>query len=460
MTNTTKENKSQYLLLYTLLNQDTKIAIPPYQRAYEWTRKNMAALLDDLDEAVTNAKLFGGAEYRYRLGSIILEDTHGPLYVVDGQQRLTSITLLYYYLHTEGRKRAEINPLPKIFENASNSLSARDFLEKSLGVGDATEAADNEAIEENYKEIRAHYAAAGKEHIRGLSDLLQNNVEVVVLCVHQIKEAFQLFDSQNARGKNLYGHHILKAHHLRAMGEDEFRIEYAVEKWEKHADKDIKYLFEQYLYPIFKWSHQEKVEKDFSADDIDIYKGIPANTTYPFGQRVLKSMPVFQLTQPVAAGNDFFEMVNYYLTLCKHIEKIADDFLRQTSILTTITTKRKKPKNILILRDNSFYLRMLFQRALLLYYDRFNELSDRAKTKLALWAFTPRVKYKSLQWKTVQNYAIEPGRAFFAAIARAQKPSEVLNWKVTLPDDPKDNTDANDKELFKILKKWNGEEGV
>src|SRR5437867_3357636 len=67
--------------------------IPPYQRPYAWGEDETRELLDDLIEAMDNKGVSGGV---YFLGSIVLiklpSDAQSK--VVDGQQRLTTLTIL------------------------------------------------------------------------------------------------------------------------------------------------------------------------------------------------------------------------------------------------------------------------------------------------------------------------------------------------------------------------------
>ena len=67
-----------------------KLQIPGYQRDYAWTRENVNDLFSDIEEAIQ----LGGSHY---LGTFILarESLANSLYeVVDGQQRLTTLTML------------------------------------------------------------------------------------------------------------------------------------------------------------------------------------------------------------------------------------------------------------------------------------------------------------------------------------------------------------------------------
>ena len=65
------------------------LVIPSYQRDYAWRERNVDDLFDDVDEALE----VGGGHY---LGTFILsqQDKTSPVYVVDGQQRLTTLTML------------------------------------------------------------------------------------------------------------------------------------------------------------------------------------------------------------------------------------------------------------------------------------------------------------------------------------------------------------------------------
>jgi len=74
--------------------------IPNYQRPYKWTDKNIADLLDDIDNSLTDAKRY--AHFKYRIGTIILHKDSDKMpekyNIVDGQQRIISLVLLTHYL--------------------------------------------------------------------------------------------------------------------------------------------------------------------------------------------------------------------------------------------------------------------------------------------------------------------------------------------------------------------------
>lgn len=77
---------------------DIQFVIPVYQRNYDWTEKHCKVLLNDIIEAGKNKK-------EHFIGSIVYVNDNKPatsvkeLIVVDGQQRLTTITLIYLRLY-------------------------------------------------------------------------------------------------------------------------------------------------------------------------------------------------------------------------------------------------------------------------------------------------------------------------------------------------------------------------
>ena len=82
-----------------------KYSVDYYQREYAWTQANVIELLGDLsgrfldnwDETHEREDTLG---YRpYFLGPIVTNNRGSTLYLVDGQQRLTTLTLMLIYLH-------------------------------------------------------------------------------------------------------------------------------------------------------------------------------------------------------------------------------------------------------------------------------------------------------------------------------------------------------------------------
>lgn len=103
--------KASEAKLLNLLKKSPQFIIPIYQRTYSWTAKECAQLLDDIIRSGGNAAVPG-----HFLGSVVYIEQglnqatiQSPLLVIDGQQRLTTVSLL---LEALARQVGEREPVP------------------------------------------------------------------------------------------------------------------------------------------------------------------------------------------------------------------------------------------------------------------------------------------------------------------------------------------------------------
>ena len=290
--------------------------IPPYQRPYKWHKKHILQLLDDLYENIYIGKR------TYRVGTLIIHDENGTHNIVDGQQRLTTLSLILYYL---GEK-------DKLLQNQeySNEISKNNLIY-------------------NYGQIKQWFGAKRLEiNEEMFLNELKDKCEFVVITVYRQDEAFQLFDTQNSRGKELYPHDLLKAFHLREMDKDGYtnkEIEQYVIKWEDYLlDKDNPLLdiLNNHLYRIRKWVKGES-KYSFYKSDLNEFKGISLykKTKYNYEQplRILdktissishnfgitQTYP-FQIDMRIINGRNFFDYVFHYIELKKQLLKGNEEF--------------------------------------------------------------------------------------------------------------------------------------
>ena len=398
--------------------------IPNYQRAYKWTSRNIVALVNDIGDAIADFKQF--ENFKYRIGTIILhhrKDKDQDVYdIVDGQQRIISLILLLKLLD------------PKF----DCSILGKRFVDKITQAN----------IHGNYwlfKEIFSSKKETDKEEYK---KSFENILEVVVISVTKVTEAFQLFDSQNTRGKGLDPQDLLKAYHLREMKNYPHKMELAVTKWEAHDTKEIRSLFVDYLYPIWNWSRGFK-SKTFTEKEIDTYKGITEDKGYTYAKRVGKAMPYFQISEPFLAGSDFFTMVDHYLLLLKVIKKKMSQS-RFKDILASKT------------RNVGFdYALNLFYCALLCYYDKYHNFDDLALQKLFTWAFMLRIDMEHLGYDSVNKYAVgeENGRytnkiAVFSRISISRLHTDISGISVKTEKPKSESSKWN--ELYRGLIAING----
>lgn len=406
-----------------------ELDIPDYQRPYKWSVQNVEDLLNDITNAISDSERFR-AGYKYRIGTIIVHKNEKDIYdVVDGQQRIISLTLLKQYLEP----------------GFSCSILNKDFTNKVT----------QRNIHANYMFIREWFSLKSEETKQAFIKALNDVLEVVLILVEKVSEAFQLFDSQNARGKALDPHDLLKAYHLREMKKYPYEMEHAVTKWEAKDTTQIRELFDLYLFPIWNWSRGIK-SRSFTAKEIDTYKGIGEASVYTYARRASKAMPYFQITEPFIAGNDFFEMVDHYMYLLRDVK---------TEIATNPSFE--SIETILEEKNNSTgfrYTKNLFYCALLCYYDKFHNFDEMSVKKLFTWAFMVRVDMENLGFDSINKYAVGDASnsrytnaiPMFAKISFARLHNEISGLQIKVKregDAPQSN---NWNWLYQKLKEING----
>ena len=419
--------------------------IPDYQRPYKWSIQNIQDLLTDITNAIEDAERYR-SKFKYRVGTIILhEKTNGCFDIVDGQQRTISLVLLKQYLEPD----------------FSCSILEKDFTNKITQTN----------IHNNYLFIWEWFSLKSEETKTAFINALNDILEVVVISVKKVSEAFQLFDSQNTRGKELDPHDLLKAYHLREMKQYPYEMEHAVTKWEAKDTTQIRELFDMYLFPIWNWSRGMK-SRNFTAKEIDTYKGIAETSTYTYARRASKAMPYFQITEPFIAGNDFFEMVDHYLYLLGDIKSEICNNPKFKEIKLVICGGKDvaTPKEMDQLKFGSAgfaYAKNLFYCALLCYYDKFHNFDEMAVKKLFSWAFMVRVDMENLGFDSINKYAIgeDNGRytnviPMFSKISFARMHQEISGLPIKVKresDAPSSDKWAN---LYDAIKSINGYGGV
>jgi len=448
------EPEAKIIKVKDLLNNDFQI--PVYQRPYKWKEKNVNQLIDDI---LLHKKEDKSA---YRLGTLVIHNDNGKLNIVDGQQRTITLTLISYAIIQERK-----DLLKKIFINDNES---ENYFPKPLNLtftSDITKA----YIQNNYKEIKRRIIKFDEETI----SFFFNRCELVQVILYNISEAFQFFDSQNARGKDLEPHDLLKAFHLREMNNlsTEEEQKKTVEKWETMATdkRRLKELFGLYLYRVRNWSNGYSA-KYFTKNDVDVFKGISPEIKedYPYAKifrianyyteeynnSVHKKINQnefdypFQIDQTIINGKRFFEMIAYYDKMINDIKSIKDD----EKILETINSYDGR------FRKGDAYIRNLFNCGLLYYKDKFGDKDlPKAIEKIFIWAYSLRLKLTRVGLDSIDNYALGIDHAplqLFKTIKDAIHPNDILNIKLsTLKETFKENM-SNKKtekieELFKEM---------
>ncbi len=227
------------LSLSKLFSSDYEFHIPPYQRPYAWTDKQVEQLFDDLHEfyLTTPKNSNGCVSEPYFLGSIILiKRKDGNIYdVVDGQQRLTTLTILIASLisvfSSDDNKKEYIEYL-KQPEKRSQSLAEKvrlflrqqeqDFFGKyiqsvqieqlnNVNVNNETEA--TRLIKENALQLthKIKNAFHTEQEREDFGRFLMSYCYLVVVSTTNEDSAFRIFSVMNDRGLDLLPTDVLKS---------------------------------------------------------------------------------------------------------------------------------------------------------------------------------------------------------------------------------------------------------
>lgn len=419
------------------------LSIPIYQRPYKWTARNAIQLLDDIIEAMNKNK------ESYRVGTLILHraSSQGSYDIVDGLQRIITFSLLLKALGKNDIAflQQELYDNEYNARNISNNYRA---LERRVSKPD---------LKESQQQKEEYYVK--EQECKRLIEFVEDRCELIVVVTSDVSEAFQFFDSQNARGKALYPHDLLKAYHLREMIDiEENEVERIVKGWEQISQSGLADFFGNYLYRIKEWVNGNRAEV-LDERNIHMFKGITRSARTPYAQFYksaycyadmvnssampfvsgTRNINAFQLDAPIIAGKPFFEYTKHYYAILKDIQdnsKYEGFYINDNIIVKTLDRYFKKGVG-------NGIARLLFDTSVLLYVDRFCPESYPTKEDMELfeqfvvyafvWAYSLRAQYTNLGWLSAQNFIMETNENLknsfnmYKLIARQDTPTTLLS---------------------------------
>ncbi len=234
------------------LLQNRTFAIDDYQREYKWEAKNVQELLSDLlakfessyveGDPTTKASGYGD----YFLGSIIVSIRGDRSYLIDGQQRTTSLTLLLIYLYRLAKQHeylaaSAIEPLifsaPFGEPTFNLDIPERVPVIRALFSGEGF-SADGKA--QSIQNIVARYQDIVEFDLgEQLNDAIEvfiywliQKVGLIEIVADDDAQAYAIFETMNDRGKPLSPVDMLKAYLLAQIEEDTQRAA-ANQVWKK-----------------------------------------------------------------------------------------------------------------------------------------------------------------------------------------------------------------------------------
>jgi len=220
-----------------------KYTIDFFQREFRWERKHVeqliadfeTAFLQDYDEEDEREEVQNYS--RYYLGPIVLSKKEGELSIIDGQQRLTTLTLLLIYLNNlqEGRKETvDIKNLiySEKYGKKSFNLNVeerKNCLDTLLKGEEYNPSGDNESvvnIVKRYEDIEEIFPEKLIENaLPYFIDWLIENVNLVEIITYSDEDGYFIFETMNDRGLNLTATEMLKGYLLSNLNDDKKKEE-------------------------------------------------------------------------------------------------------------------------------------------------------------------------------------------------------------------------------------------
>ena len=357
----------------------SSLTIPEYQRPYRWTERNVEQLLQDVYSALLNGKR------DYLIGSVILHRECSKLDIVDGQQRLTTLCLIMKAL------RFNVTMPELKFDHADSFRHIRD----------------------NYDFIQdwIRFKLTGDAQNK-FGEFLLGNCQFVQITVRRLNEAFQLFETQNGRGKPLEAYNLLKAYHIRAMTdapryekiECDVRWEDAAAYFSPTGERHdlLRQVINEHLYRSRVWSRGADA-REFRRQNVDEFKGLTVNkdssVEFAYQNAILQQLivsslvrsfnigllkvksrfehgdpdnmsPFVSLNQLIVNGKPFFDYIETFVEIYKRI--FMQNETSQLSIFKHFYIKLCKGYKGYGRRGDT-YIRQVYKSAIMLTFDKFGE---------------------------------------------------------------------------------------
>ena len=336
--------------------------IPSYQRPYAWTTEQTSELLDDIATACGDVgDVANGSPYF--LGSIVLiKDPQKPeADVVDGQQRLTTLTILLSVLRDLSESKIgtaihkyicqtgdPIKGTSDVFRLKPRERDA-DFFRVTIQT-EARTAALPDARQ--FRDARARMienAAFLREHLKDLSDerrqrltmYIAQRCYLVIVAASDQESAFRIFSVLNSRGLDLSPADVLKAEIIGALPDD--KQDPYTTRWEDIEDELGRARFAELFGHIRMIHRKQKMQGTLIAEFREFVptRKDPANfidtELSPYAEAYE------EITDQAFESFKHADEINRQLT---HLSRL-DNFDWQPPAIEVIARRRSEPEFIL-----------------------------------------------------------------------------------------------------------------
>jgi uncharacterized protein with ParB-like and HNH nuclease domain len=217
-----------------IFSNDYVFRVPSYQRPYAWTTEQAGELFDDLADFMKSRPGEVDEMPPYFLGSIVLikPENLPDADVVDGQQRLTTLTIILSAIRANVGQANAADITQLIYEKGSQILGTQDrfrlslrdrdreFFQKHIqregGFAELLELVDVDSnsqrnIRDNARLFNVRLKAMPEQGRLDLAQFVVTRCYLVTVATPDINSAFRIFSVLNTRGLDLSATDILKA---------------------------------------------------------------------------------------------------------------------------------------------------------------------------------------------------------------------------------------------------------
>lgn len=279
--------QGRHLALQDVFGKSFVFHIPGYQRPYRWEVEQCEELFNDLREATPSGDVKDARPYF--LGSIVLvkDDLSTHSEVIDGQQRLTTLTILLAALQatTDPETRANLKEYLRQDRNVVTGAPAqfrihlrerdgaffREFVQEQDGLEKLEQLGPqefevHERIRRNALRLRQLLASLAMPERLKLAQFIMQRCYLVVVSTAEQESAFRIFNVLNSRGLDLSAADIIKSKVLSQIDPD--RREAFTVRWEDTESRLGNENFQALLMHLCVMAQRRRLEGALEAEFI------------------------------------------------------------------------------------------------------------------------------------------------------------------------------------------------
>lgn len=347
--------RAQESTLADLLCSGMEMAMPPYQRSYSWESNEAQALLSDLQDVSEGTE-------KHFIGAIVLVKEANRYLIVDGQQRLTTLTILLSVLRDmepdEARKE-EIHALIADDEGAAASvwrisLNHIDgpYLREAIQTPGASLRSDVEPNDsESQRRMKRNLQSfintvrdMSPEAQRALAETIRNRILLVKVVVEDWDGGYNVFRVLNTRGKSPNTHDIIKTDLLENANLTPEEADRFSREWSEHESRLGGSGFDDLLNQI-STLYARKAKKGAS----EFRKAVINKTSGGARQFLSKELPAYvDAYVTISTGKGSFGNMTRQVIECLNHLRLIDHQLWRAPALKFLVNHNGSPENAFI----------------------------------------------------------------------------------------------------------------